>query len=107
MKEFAQAFYKSRAWRDCRKAYKASRIQADGGLCEVCHEALGYIVHHKIQLTPENINDPSITLNPALLSYECKACHDGHDGHGLNKSKPLRCAFDPEGQPVIFPGVER
>ena len=100
MKPFARRFYKSEAWRDCRAAYIAARIQADGGMCEVCHENLGYIVHHKTKLTPENIHDPLVALNPDLLSYECKACHDAHEGHGLNKAKPLRCAFDTEGQPV-------
>ena len=104
MKEFAKAFYKSKPWRDCRAAYIAGRRQIDGGLCEVCHEALGCMVHHKIQLTPENIRDPEITLNPTLLSYECKDCHDAHEGHGLNKAKPLRCAFDADGQPVDLRG---
>ena len=100
MKDFAKAFYQSRQWKDCRAAYIAARIQIDGGMCEVCHENPGYIVHHKTKLTPENIHDPSVALNPDLLSYECKACHDAHEGHGLNKAKPLRCAFDAEGQPV-------
>lgn len=69
MKEFAKSFYKSKKWQACRAAYIASRQQIDGSLCEVCHEAIGYIVHHKIQLTPENINDPTITFDPNLLAY--------------------------------------
>lgn len=33
-------------------------------------------MHHKIHLTPENLNDPSITLNWANLELLCKPCHD-------------------------------
>ena len=32
-------------------------------------------VHHIIELTPENINDPSIALNPDNLISLCKSCH--------------------------------
>ena len=61
-KEFAKAFYNSKRWKDCRRAYIAKRIAIDGGMCETCHEVPGYIVHHKIELTPDNINDPDIAL---------------------------------------------
>ncbi|MBQ8130153.1 MAG: HNH endonuclease [Clostridia bacterium] len=73
--EFARKFYSSRAWAECRAAYKKSR----GGLCEEC-EARGLFtpgdeVHHKVKLTPENITDPTITLNWDNLQLLCKACH--------------------------------
>lgn len=32
-------------------------------------------VHHKIHLTPENINDPKIALNPDNLESLCRDCH--------------------------------
>ena len=60
-KEFAKSFYKSAKWKKCRKSYIDSRVLVDGGVCEMCKEKLGYIVHHKIPLTPENINDEKIT----------------------------------------------
>ena len=41
-------------------------------MCEVCHERPGYIVHHKIILTPQNIGDPKVSLNWDRMSYECK-----------------------------------
>ena len=61
MKSFAKAFYKSKAWKECRAAY----ARRAGGLCERClangiYKA-GEIVHHKIEITPENINDPTVT----------------------------------------------
>lgn len=99
MKEFAKKFYKSKAWSNCRRAYISKRLQIDGGLCEECKQEQGYIVHHKILLTQENIDNPAVTLNHSLLEYVCKDCHDKFDGHGFN-SKPLLCGFDEDGQPI-------
>ena len=56
-REFAKAFYKSKEWLKVRAAYIAKRKSIDGGLCESCHEKPGYIVHHKIELTPENSHE--------------------------------------------------
>ena len=99
-KEFAKRFYKSKAWKLCRDAYIQHRIVADGGLCEVCHKVPGYIVHHKIPLTPNNISDPNISLNPDNLQYDCKACHDVEEAHAFVKYNKLRCDFDYSGQPM-------
>ena len=99
-KEFAKRFLRSKPWRNCRAGYIAERIKIDGGMCEVCHENPGYIVHHKILLTPENINDPEISLNWNFLSYECKECHDQHEGHGVKRSISPVCAFDSDGNPI-------
>ena len=75
-KEFAKAFYKSKAWLRCRASYIAS-VQ---GLCERCLEkgyiVNGYIVHHKEPLTPNNIDNPDITLNWDRLEYLCQPCHN-------------------------------
>lgn len=100
MKEFAKRFYKSKAWRSCRAAYIAQRRLIDGGLCESCKQEPGYIVHHKIILTPENIHDPEVALNHQYLAYECKACHDLHEGHGVGRRSTPLCAFDANGEPV-------
>lgn len=108
-KPWAKTFYKSKAWLKCRFSYIAKRVKIDGGLCEVCHEKPGYIVHHKVTLTPENINNPDISLNHDLLSYECKDCHDEHEGHGIgNKGADLLVTFDKDGQPVpITPPLKK
>ena len=75
MQAFAAAFYHSMAWRRCRNAY----MKSAGGLCELClGKGLvepGVIVHHKIELTPDNIHDPNITLNPDNLQLVCRDCH--------------------------------
>lgn len=42
--------------------------------CEDCGKRAEE-VHHEIKLTPENINDTSITLNLNLLHSLCHDCH--------------------------------
>lgn len=74
-RDFAKAFYHSQAW----KQTQASYVKQSGGLCEKCLQAglvtAGVIVHHKIHLTPENINNPDIALNPDNLMLLCRDCH--------------------------------
>lgn len=70
MREFAKDFYNSKPWRELR-AYVYKR---DCGLCVRCG-APGEIVHHKIHLTPKNINNPSIALNEDNLELLCRNCH--------------------------------
>ena len=74
MKETA-AFYGTEAWKRCRRAYKKYR----GGLCERClakglYEP-GTIVHHKIYMTPETMNNPRVALDFDNLELLCRACH--------------------------------
>lgn len=101
-REFAKSFYASTAWKKCRKQYIASV----GGLCERCLARgvvkPGYILHHKIKLEPWNIDDQSVTLNPANLEYVCLDCHNAdelgeHSGTGP-KHKPRRARFDGAGR---------
>ena len=69
--EETKGIYKTSAWLKCRAAY----IKSVGGLCERClargEIKPGYIVHHKVHLTPWNITDTSITLNWDNLEYLC------------------------------------
>ena len=98
-KEFAKAFYKSKAWLKCRAAY----IQSVFGLCERCQRP-GDIVHHKIKLTSRNINDPAVTLNWENLELLCQECHNRE--HGLSSTaEGLR--FDAAGNLVELtpPGI--
>ena len=97
---WAKAFYKSDAWQSCRRGYIAERKRIDGGLCESCQLRLGYIVHHKIILTQRNIQDPDIALNWKNLAYECKPCHDEHEGHGVKRAVLPVCEFDLDGNPI-------
>ena len=75
MKEFAKGFYTSQAWKQCRAEYTRMRR----GLCETCLAAGRYvpgeIVHHKIHVTPDTINDPAVLLNFDNLLLVCRECH--------------------------------
>ena len=97
---FARKFYSSGAWADCREAYRKSV----GNLCESCLK-MGQIspvdeVHHKIRLTPQNIDDPNVTLNWKNLEALCEKCHKlahkkkrrwmvGEDGELTIRDTPL------------------
>lgn len=93
MKPFAKIFYKSKAWKDCRNGYFKSRF----GLCERC-AAPGKIVHHKKYITPENINDPDITLNHENLELLCQDCHNIE--HHSSAATAAGLYFDSEGNLV-------
>ena len=79
--ERIEAFYTTRAWRKCRKAFAKSK----GNLCERCLSR-GIIeagsreqpleVHHKIPLTADNVKDPEVALAWSNLELLCKSCHD-------------------------------
>ena len=79
---WAKKFYSSRAWKDCRKAVFTARH----GLCERCLKrgliVPGTQVHHIIPISPENIENPYITLNPDNLVLLCKQCHDAQHRAG-------------------------
>ena len=88
MKEYSKLFYKSKEWERCRQNY----LKSVGGLCESCLSrgliTPAKIVHHKVFLTPNNINDPTITLDWNNLQAVCKRCHeDIHDNCGRKNPK--------------------
>lgn len=69
-KNFAKAFYASKAWRSCR----AQVLRRDLYTCAYCY-GRAQEVHHKIELTQKNINDENITLNQDNLISLCHDCH--------------------------------
>ena len=75
MQDYAKHFYSSKQWANCRQAYKKSV----GGLCEHCLMqgvyTPGEIVHHKIHITPDNIDNPLVVLNWDNLELLCRQCH--------------------------------
>lgn len=96
MKEFARYFYSSKAWQRTRTAYAKSKRN----LCEVCLSKgivkPGEIVHHKIRLTPENINDPSITLDWNNLQLVCRDCHAA-----IHDKRQRRYKIDDYGRVIV------
>lgn len=104
-REFAKAFYKSKAWKETRKSY----FSFQHGLCEKCARlgrvTPGEIVHHKIHLSPSNINDSSITLGFANLELVCRDCHakEHPEIYGDTGPEP-RVAFDADGNVIRLEG---
>ena len=66
-------FYSSIQWRRCSKAIK----QEAGYVCADCRGVYGpgNEVHHIQVLTPENVSDPDVSLNPDNLVCLCSYCH--------------------------------
>jgi 5-methylcytosine-specific restriction endonuclease McrA len=78
-------------WKKCRNNY----FQSKYGLCERC-AAPGKIVHHKKYITPDNINDPNITLNWDNLELVCQECHN-KEHHETNGVTACGLLFDENG----------
>lgn len=74
-------FYRSGEWRKFRELYISMRQQSDHILrCDRCGKPLLYkddiILHHRHELTDDNVNDYSISLNPDNISMICFKCHN-------------------------------
>lgn len=87
------AFYVSMPWIACARAYRRTHP-----LCERCLErreiSTAEQVHHKIKLTPENINNPDIVLNWDNLEALCDKCHKAEH---RPEREPRRWTVDEEG----------
>ena len=98
-RDFAKAFYKSTAWKDCRASY----IKSVGGLCEDCLAKGIYtpakVVHHIVNISPGNINDPSITLSWMNLKAVCQDCH-AREHSDVDSKYGGRYTFDENGNVV-------
>lgn len=59
-------------------------MKSVGGLCEDCMKegrvTAAEEVHHIKFITPENINDPNVTLNWNNLVALCRECHRKRHG---------------------------
>lgn len=104
-REFARAFYHSRAWKRTRAAY----VKYRHGLCERCMRrgvlTPGEIVHHKEHLTPRNINDQAVALGFANLELVCRECHAAEHPEVYGQVREQRVAFDADGN-VVRLGAE-
>ena len=74
-------FYRSKEWADFRAYLIAARTAADGFVYDEITgkpivKAYDIILHHKIELTLENVNDASITLNPENIQIVSFRTHN-------------------------------
>lgn len=104
-RDFAKAFYKSGAWLRNRKLYMQQPLDTPfgivpPGMCELCYAdgklVPAKVVHHKTHLSPQNINDPEVTLSFSNFQRLCQDCHAlVHRGE-----RPIRAKFDEYGNVI-------
>lgn len=102
-REFSKAFYNSKVWKVTREYI----LKRDKYLCTECGKPAEE-VHHIIHLTPRNIGDVSITLNPDNLKCLCRDCHFNEHAEdkirGRMTNNPLvSIAFDENGNVIESP----
>lgn len=95
-RDFARSFYSSKEWQLTRVYI----LRRDKYLCVKCGRPAEE-VHHKKHLSPDNINDVSVTMNPDNLISLCKACHfeehRGEHGRGRETNESYQYTFDENG----------
>lgn len=74
-------FYRQARWINLRKILLQERLNEEGMLiCDHCGKPILHnydaILHHKTELTPQNINDPNIAYNPENLAFVHAKCHN-------------------------------
>ena len=75
-------FYTSDEWRGLRAALISGRMNPKDGIlyCEECGERIinlyECIAHHKQELTMQNVNDYSVSLNPEKIALVHMRCHN-------------------------------
>ncbi len=92
-RDFARQFYSSTVWKNCRENYKKKKCY----LCERCGD-IGTEVHHIIHLTPDNIDNPEVTLNEDNLMCLCHQCHMKE--HKTNIEQNDRYYIDADGHVI-------
>ena len=92
-KGFSKTFYSTAAWLTAR----GIALRRDHFTCQDCG-LRAEEVHHLEELTPENIHDPAISLNPENLVSLCRACHNRR--HFKEGDLPDEFMFDEEGQVI-------
>ena len=77
------------------KEVRLSILKRDRYICQAvgCHHPAEE-VHHKIRLTPDNINDSNVTVNPKNLISLCGDCHKAiHKGDRASGRRNNRKEF--------------
>ncbi|HWQ89512.1 MAG TPA: HNH endonuclease [Desulfitobacteriaceae bacterium] len=95
-RDFAKKLYSSEQWQQLRMALIAER----GPVCQQCGRIIArpvdIIGHHEIELTPENIHDYNISINPNFIKLICFDCHNKYH---------QRFGYQPEHQVYLVYGA--
>ncbi len=96
-KGFSYRFYHSTAWEQAREM----ALQRDAYLCQHClthgRATPAVMVHHIVELTPANINNPNINTNLNNLVSLCDTCHKKVHGWIRQGSTRQGLMFDEDG----------
>lgn len=90
-----KSFYRSREWKSFRKIIIAERTQLNGFIFdEVTGEPIlkpyDLILHHKIELTEDNVNDYSVSLNPDnIMIVSFRTHNELHKRFGYEQCKKV------------------
>lgn len=100
-------FYNTKKWQKIR-LYVINRA---GGLCEECNgtvcDGKATIAHHKIIVTPENVNDPYVVWNADNIMAVSQDCHNRiHHSVSDNSACMPGLGFDSEGNLVLIEDVK-
>ena len=79
--ENTDQFYGSKLWKDTKRNLWSERKNSEGFvICEHCNQPIISKIdgrcHHKEELTKQNVNDYSISINPNNLAWLHFACHN-------------------------------
>ena len=98
-RNFSKSFYNSKEW----QAVRSATLMRDRYLCQHCGKPAAE-VHHKVHLTPDNVNDPTVTLNMSNLVSLCRDCHfaehKGEHAKGRQTNEDYAYTFDANGMLV-------
>lgn len=91
-----KTFYASEKWVKLRLRL----INERGNICSACGKivarSIKLIGHHKIELTPENVHDYNISLNPDLIELVCFDCHNKeHNRFGKRAERKIYLVYGP------------
>lgn len=91
-----KSFYASQEWITLRLLL----INERGNKCEHCKGIIprsrDLIGHHMIELTPENVHDRNISLNPDKIEIICFDCHNKeHKRFGYQGAKEVYLVYGP------------
>jgi len=96
-KLFLIRFYHTKRWARCRDAF----LKSKGMLCERCLAKGLYVpatvVHHRVRLDPQTVNNPAIALNWDNLEALCRPCHEKEHDRGRKR----RYDFDEYGNLIV------
>lgn len=94
--EIIKSFYASEKWVNLRLLL----INQRGNKCEHCKKVIAkskdLIGHHLTELTPENVHDRTISLNPEKIEIICFDCHNKeHKRFGYQSEREVYLVYGP------------